>query len=574
MLPLLFAATTGMAQDPGPPSRTVPPAVLVQLAAVEDRFELALAADCAPGVCFSKGCTYVAHTVADRPPAASLPGLGGEPGPSPVEAQSWLTQARCEFAYEDTVEPGDVQALARRLQTKVSSGFAVVSVGSQQLPPLPSTLHEEAPVAEPPVAPPPPPPPPSPVRELWASLLDDFPWMIALVLGTTAATSLIWAWRRVGRETFEERALLAEMARGEGEAEDAPAAPEPDPVAGNLASWRIRLQAGQPDAEVQAMLRDLLRAGELPLLAKAVLTFPETLPRMFPSGGDIGGPKLALSEYLKTADPAALPSDAELFRALDRRLSSATLAAQGDAEVVRLLREEFGASGLLGLIEGVPARAGALLFAHAPLEARNELVHLLTSARAASLAEQLLASNRMDPSEAAYLADVVRAAASHQPLPPAPEEVEVSDRGVVFDAAGALSTLLPWVRPADRSALLAAALDRFGGNLPAWYTEILIAEMLLSLADEDRADVLLGVEATALAGWLSLQDPPLAERLLDGAPNALRLSVSAASAFPSRAKQVAEADRGRRLLARAFQDQTARRRVPFEQVIRNLTATP
>ncbi len=578
---LSLASTSANAQEAGgPPRRTIPPALLAEVSAVQDRFELALATDCGAGLCFSRGCSYVAHFVADRPPASSLPGLGAEPGPSAVDSQAWLTQARCEFAYETSLEAGAVQALARRLQTKVSSGYTVVSVGSQALPALP-TLPLQPPVVDATTEAPEPlaAPPPSPLRELWTTLLDDFDWMIGLMLGTFAVMALIWAWRRVGRESLEERALLADLNREAGAvATPDAAAPEAEApaideaVATQLAAWRLRLSgldAFHPDPELQGMLRDLLRAGELPLLAKAVLTFP-TLPGLFPTGGDIATDKLALSEYLKTVDPGALPSDGELFRALNRHTSSATLAAQPDAELVRSLRDDFGAAGLATLIAKIPPRTGALLFALAPGNAHQELVHLLTPSQMVTMSEQLLRSNRLDPSETQYLFAVLRAARDPGVSLAARAPTEVSDRGSIFDAPSALSALLPAVGPQACSDLFMSSLKRFGGNLPDWYAEILVPEMLFYLSDEARADLLLGSDADALAGWLSLLDPAVSERTLNGAPNALRTSVQAASAFPSRARQIALADRGRRELATGFQAQLARARVRFEDVVRSL----
>lgn len=577
---LALALPTAHAQEAGPPRRLIPPSLLVELQHVEDRFELALATDCAEGMCQSKGCSYVAHSLADRPPGASLPGLGQEPGPSSTaDAQAWLSQARCEFAYEGSLDAEYVQALSRRLGTRTSSGFTSVSVSGQALPPLPPPVAEPVPVEEEPEPVAETPPPPDPLRELWTTLLDDFDWMIGLVLGTVCATTLIWGWRRVGRESLEERAMLAEIER-DADAPPAPPPPEPvqatveltdDTAGAQLASWRLRLQELEPlnpDPGLQAMLRDLLRAGELPLLAKAVLTFPN-LAGAFPSGGDIAASKLALSEYLKTVDTATLPSDAELARALSRHASSAALASQRDAEVVRSLREEFGPGGLVGLIEGVPARAGALLFALAPAEVQHELVHLLAPGQMAAMAEQLLRSNRMDPAETGYLFDVLRGAGAGG-MPPVVAPADVSDRGFPFDAPGALSALLPHLDPADRAAVLARALDRFGGSLPSWYTEILVPDMLFRLDEESRADLLLGADAEALAAWLSVQDPSVSVHLLESAPAALRASVRSAPVSPSRARQVAQADRGRRELARGFQAQLARDRVRFEDVVRAL----
>ena len=586
VLCVLLALTTipAVAQEPGPPRRLIPPSLLVDLVGVEDRFDLALATDCAAGMCQSKGCSYVAHTLADRPPSASLPGLGNEAGPSSTaDAQAWLTQARCEFAYEGSLDAEYVQALSRRLGTRTSGGYTTVSVSGQALPPLPPPVAE--PVVEPVPEPEPPPPPPEPslLRDLWSTLLDDLPWMLGLILGTACATALIWGWRRLGRETIEEKAMLAEIARegaeplqADVESTDAPEPPPPpidENVAVQLAGWRMRVAAIdplRPDPGLQAMLRDLLRAGELPLLARAVLAFP-SLPAAFPAGGDIAASKLALAEYLKTADVAALPSDAELVRALNRHSSSAALASQTDAEVVRSLREEFGAGGLVTLIDGVSARAGALLFALAPPEAQQELVHLLEPGKMAAMAEQLMRSNRMDPAETEYLFAVLRQGPGVDMPTAAP--ADVSDRGFAFDAAGALSTLLPHLAQEDLAALLGRALDRFGGSLPSWYAEILVPDMLFALDAEARADLLLGADAESMAAWLSLQDSSVTERLLADAPNALRASIRSAPVSPSRARQLATAERGRRDLARDFQAQIARNRMRFEDVVASMAGS-
>lgn len=587
---LLLLPAGALAQELQPPRRQIPPSVLAELAAVEDRFEAALSLDCDPSRCFSKGCTYVAHAVADRPAAGSLPGLGFDPGPGSIEPQAWLTQARCNFAYEDGMDPAHVQALARRLQSRASAAFAVVSVGHQALPPLPPELtqpidREDAEAEAPEAAPPPAPEPltaSTAARELWTSLLDDFGWMALIGVLTLAVASLIWSWRRLGKETLEEKALLAELAGGSDEtappastgAESAPADTTRD-TARQATAWRVRLQAvdlDRPDPELQAMIRQLLLAGELPLLAKAVLTFPETLPALFPVGGDVAGPKVALAEYLRSVDPAALPSDAELFRALDRHAISAALDTQRDARVVRSLRDEFGATGLVTLLAEVPARIGALLFALAPAEVQHEMARLLSPGQTRDLCERLLTSNRMAPDETSYVFALLEAARAGEPLPEPPAHGDLSDHGAPFDATAALSLLLPRLSQPDREELFARVLRRFGGSLPDWYRGILVPDMLLELSEEARADLFLGVEAEALAAWNALLDTETSEQIFASAPRSLRASMQAATSSGSRAEQLALADRARRALAAGLQSQLARDGVPFEQVFRTMAA--
>jgi hypothetical protein len=582
---LQLVSSNAYAASPAVPTRQIPPEVLVELQLLENRFELALAADCDPALCYSKGCVWLDHAVADQPRSSSMPGLAQEPGPSAVDAQQYLTRAQCSFANEPTLESANAQALVRRLQTRLTRGWTVVTVDHEVLPPLLPVTPVEAEPAAPPVPEPAPPPAPeewtaaAAGHELWDTLLPHFFWMIGLGLATTAAATLIWAWRRVGRASVEEQALLAQLSMPEPApsadagtgAEDAAGDADRAFVAEQEASWKTTLESmdpDHPDPELQALVRERLRAGDLPLLAKAVLRFPEHFPAIFPNDGETATAKLELAELLQTVDAAALPGDLEFFTALQRHALAATLSSQPDARIVRSLREDFGAGGLVELIGQLPARIGALLFALSPPVEQHEMVRLLSVTQIAGLCQQLLRSNRMDPSETRALFEILRGAHGEGGLPIGLPTGEITDRGVTFDAAGALAVLLPSLPPRDRAAVFDDALRRTHGSLPAWTRGIVTADMLFTLSPESRADMLLELELEPLAAWLSLVDTDSRARLLDGLPASLRASIQAASVFPSRTRQLSLAGRTRREMARGFQHQLARARIPFEHAVR------
>ena len=588
---LLLSVLSVHAKAPAVPRREIPPAVLVELQDLEHRFELALGQDCDAERCFSRGCTYVDHAVTDQPRSTSLPGLSEESGPGSADTQAYLTKARCGFAHEAALEASDTQVLTRRLQAKMSGGWTVVTVSATPLPELPEYLREApAPVldeaAGAAIDDTPPPPPPEPewssataVQELWKELLPHFFWMLGIALVTTATGVLIWAWRKVGRASLEEQALYAQLMREEPAAapdEPTPEAATPDAeveaerpeerVAIQAAAWSHRLRAADPsdpDPELQALIRALLRAGEIPLLAKAVMRFPDTFPAIFPRGGDVAAAKLALADFLKSADLASLPTDEEFFAALDRHALAAALATQSDAEMVRNLREDFGAAGLAALIAQLPPRRGALLFALAPPEAQHELVRLLPEARLAPLCQALLASDRMDEAESAWLFTAIRAARGEGEMPVAPEPELVTDRGVQVAAAATLSVLLPHVPRAARRAAATSALQRFHGTPPAWYRDILVPDMLAVLSPEARTDLLLGIEVEALAAWRSLLPDADRSALDAGMPASLQASVDRASRFPSTAIQVGLASDGRAAIAAGLMEQLDRAGIPF-----------
>ena len=600
-------AGTSLPEAPTPvPQGHVPAPVLLELRTLESQFDLALAQDCAPERCFSKGCVYRDHVTVDMPRTSSLPGLGQTEGPGSVPPQEYLTQAQCEFTHEKSVSTQDVQALVRRLEQRLSKGWLKVKVGRQILQPISPGLRESPQTPEPPkplapVAeekPVTPVEPPAPVtwqadvalRELWVSLLPHFSWMIAVIMLTMAALTIIWALRRLGSETLEEKALAAQLAAGSlDKAPEAgtppsaqePSADEPDPAASKedvesafvtaqQRLWNDRLaqaELAKDESVVVELLRDWLKAGEFELLAKAIFVFGDRLSLAFTSDGELAVRKVEFAGYLKTVDEKALLSDAEFFRVLNQHAISSTLMAQADAEVYRSLREEFGSNGVAHLIESLSPRHGALLFGHVPTDCQQDVARIMPPELRVRIANELLASNRISKEETVHLFEVLDAARAGKPLPPAPPAQGILDRGRPFDAAGALSVLLPLIESSERGELFTRALGRSGGTLPLWYQDILYGDMLLKLPDELQRDLLLEVDVRGLAGWSSVQQPAWQEsfiaRLAPTMQNAIRANMS----FVSREEQLRAARRGQNELVSAVKKQVARGKVSFAEII-------
>ncbi len=589
-LPTLLALAAALpftaAAQPDVPERQIPPEVVTGLRLLERDFTRALSQDCAPERCYAKGCLYVAHSVVERPPAGSLPGfnLGALPA-GDEKGQVYLTTAECAFAYEGSVRARDARALATRLKAKLSKGWTQVDVVYEALDPLPDELAEppEEPESTIPeevldevldlepdagVAAPPKPPPAWDAaqagRELWTNLLPHFAWMIAVVLLTFAALLLIWALRRLGRQSVEEQVLLAQMLNegngGEGEADAASAeVPEADPVAEQKARWRRRLaRSGDADPALTALVSDLLRRGEHKLLAKAVTLFPDEMAGAFPTSGALASAKFEVATVLKTTDPAALPSDAVFFDKLNRYALASLLTAHPDTDLIRGLHDEFGSRALADLVARLAPRHAALLNALAPAAMQHEAADLLTPAQCATIADQLLRSNRIDPTETDYLLQVLAAVREDAPLPAAPAERPVSDRGTEFAAQAALSALLPGLAPDTRGRLFDAAAERLNGRLPTWVRGVLYPDMLLALDPTTRNDLLLEAEPQHLAAWLAAQPDPVARRLLDGAPTSLRAALSGQRTPDDPDALHALAHEGRLELSAALQRRTHR----------------
>lgn len=595
-----FAQTTG----PAVPANHIPAPVVMEVRLLERQFDTALGADCAPERCFSKGCVYVNHVAVDLPRSGSLPGLGTGEGPGSVPPQEYLTEARCEFTHEKSVPTRDVQALVNRLQQRLSKGWLKVTVGRQILAPISQSLRdsplpkEERPAAAPvpPVVPPEPNAPPTwdnavAVRELWLSLLPHFSWMIALLLTTLSILALIWGARRVGTESLEEKALAAQLAAAtpgktdeqnatdaagaqpaEGAATTQETTPAEDPhfVRDQQQLWTDRIaqaELAKDESIVVELLRQWLKAGEFELLAKAIFVFGDRLSLAFSNDGQLAVRKVEFADFLKTLDEKTLLSDAEFFRVLNHHAISSSLLSQDDVEVYRSLREEFGSSGVLRLVESLPPRHGALLFALIPGDTQVDVARIMAPELRVEVADQLLVSNRISKEETTHVFEVLNAARAGKPLPPPPKPEGIPDRGREFDAAGALSVLMARIEPAQRTELFTRALERSGGTFPHWYEDILYGDMLLKLPAELRKDMLLEIDVRGLAGWASLQQPQwqdgFIKQLAPSMQNALRASMS----FSSRADQLRFARRGQNELVAAVKKQVAQGRLSFAEIV-------
>ena len=575
------------------PQVQVPPAIAQEVFAVERTFEAALAADCAPERCFSKGCFYGRHTTIDQPRSTSLPGLPVEEGIGSTPAQEYLTEARCEFTHERTVPAKDVAALVRRLEQRLSRGWRKVSVVPQLLEPIDARFAEPTQPQEPeekkdapeeaPTPPPPPAPSPEPVepptwsQQLWSSLLPHFPWMIAIFLMTVAVTALIWASRRLGSATIEEKMLEAQLAQPEP-----PPAPEPamseqeakerkvDEETAAEAQERIWLNRlasveGNESGPVVELVREWLKTGDFPMLARAVFIFGDRLSQAFSSDPDLALKKIDFAEYFRDVDESTLPSKSEFFRRLNQHAMSSLLLSQQDVQLYRSLREDFGSGGVLGLMQALPHRYAALLFALVPRDAQFDVARLMPLPLRFAVAEQLLASTRISKEESAYIFACIGAARDNENLPAPPKGV-VTDRGPSVDAAAALSVLLPLLPAEQRPGLFARALQG-SASAPAWYDDIFYGEMLLRLEPEQRADLLLDVDVRGLAAWLSLQDQEWQRTLTGVMSSSMQGAVRANGSFASRGEQHALARRGQQAIVSALKGQYARGKTSFASLV-------
>jgi hypothetical protein len=603
------AAAAPAARAERPPRTYIPAAVQLELRQSEARFESALAQDCAPDRCFANGCVYVSHTSTDLPRDTALPGLDGERGPGSVPTQDYLTEIRCSFSYEKSVNAKDVAALSRRLEQRLARGWLRVVVTASELSPVPRRLADALNPPEEPTPPKPeepkpedeakeedkadeaPPPPttttPSPaalgvdemLRDLWETMLPHLSWITAILLLTLATLALIWGGRRLGAPTLDEKLLLHQLAH---EPPPAPA-PAPDPAAAPKTTpadeedvdflkaqeelWTSRLANTSTDSEqiMADLLQEWLRAGNFPMLARALLVFGDRVASALATDSDLAMKKIEFAGYFRDVDESDLPSRSEFFRRLNQHAMASALLAQDDVKPYRTLREDFGSSGVVDLMEQLPPRGAALLFALMPRDGQSDVARLMPPALRRSTAEQLLASTRMARAESEFIFQSIAAVRDGRPLP-APPAVAVTDRGPAIDGATALSVLLPHFPQEERAWLLQQAVVKSGGNAPRWFEDILFGAMLDRLAADVRQDMLLEVDIRGLAAWISLQEQEWQRTFTATLSPSLQAALRGNGSFASRDEALRLGRVGHDELTRSLKLLYAKERVTFLQL--------
>lgn len=576
------------------PDKRIPPSVMLEVRVVEAQFNAALANDCSPERCYTKGCVYEDHMTLDQARSSSLPGLPAEEGPGGAgPPQEYLTRVKCAFAYEKDIASADVRKLAQRLRRRLSHGWLTVSVTPSSLEPIPKSLLEDPPkeeakdeevVEEEPVK-----EPEEPqeltgtmaIKQLWESLLPHFPWMLAIFFLTLAILMLIWAARRLGAKSLEDTLLEAQMMNGPPPGSEEPktvevAEPEPPPSKADEEFadaqeevWNARLDR-MSDADediIKRLLREWLRQGEYPTLARALFVFGDRVAQAFDDAPELALRKVEFAEYFRDVDQNNLPSRAKFFRQLNQQAMSSLLLSQDDVQLYRSLRDDFGASGVVGLTKELPPRYGALLFALVGDDLQREVAGLYSPEVRTKVAEQLLASTRISLTESAYLAECVEAVREGRDPPKAPPNTSSREHGPPIDSAGALSRLLTYVGGDDRAALFNAVLQRHDGSLPHWYEDIVFNHMLTALPEEVRNDLILEVDIRGLAAWLQMQPQAWRKAFVAELNDSLQTALFQNNNARSRSEQLHWARKGHESLVKAFKGAYAQRGLRFVDVV-------
>src|SRR5690606_9487033 len=104
MLTLCFFGTLLQAQSAVKPKEKIPSEMLLQLKALDIDFANLISKECGSDQCVHRGCVYLRHEVVTLKSGNSLPGLSMGHVTDDSTPQYFLSQARCEYAYEPSLD--------------------------------------------------------------------------------------------------------------------------------------------------------------------------------------------------------------------------------------------------------------------------------------------------------------------------------------------------------------------------------------------------------------------------------------------------------------------------------------
>ena len=108
-----------------------------------------------------------------------------------LDYQYYLTKATCSYAYEADISETEISKLNQRLKAKLSNGTLSVAVRSKKLS---DAIEKNIPLV-----------PEEITTKILNSVVSVLPYILVLLTLLITAIGIIWALRRVGKESFSEK---------------------------------------------------------------------------------------------------------------------------------------------------------------------------------------------------------------------------------------------------------------------------------------------------------------------------------------------------------------------------------
>jgi len=531
------------------PKSQVPPVVVAEIKKLENQFDLALNQDCVSDKCFSRGCVYVSHETVDKPRSGSLPGLSeGEPGPGSVPAQEYLTAARCEFALEGSWSPKDTSILVKRLEQKLSRGYLVVSVEAKILPALPVSL-KSTPMATPTPISTVTPAPSDPLEtdvypwhrlfnDLWRTMLPHWYWLTGLILAIIGFLVVLWAIRKLGKETALDRALAEAVAKETAESAQPLEVTQPEPKPSdktNLNPQSFDLELTNEERELwtqraQNQMSILAKTGSLMAEKGNSFEFCLLLKQL-----GIPLAKVLESEHWPQkivqkaasslpAGPQEIQEKKMITYLLEKNFLQAQFILSPTNYFERRLAEEVGPTDhALKPTSDSDNDELLVLAALWPILSLSEWIKMLSWPKKLNLAKQIISNTKVKRSLIQKVFEQNLKIEIEPQIKISLQQPKNLDNALVF------STLASACLPIQRNELAQSLEEAFPHQEPDWVQGIFIPQSLMLLEETHRNDLILGMEPDNMAAWFYGLPFSLRKSILEGLPEAAHKSLEKAA---------------------------------------------
>lgn len=538
---LLLKAWPGSAQVVAAPKVKVADELLDAVRDLGEQFARALSVDCPEEQCFARGCVYQSHeSVVSSEDHEPMPGLGTSINTKPEKAQIFLSRARCEYAFEADIDAKTIKSIDTRLEQKLSKGLLKVAIKSYALPalvkPMAKVTAKDDRL----------PPPVFANRiadELWSVLKAHFFWMAGIILISLAAVVLLWAFRRLGRDSKlkELRYLKARRELLQGETHDGkPQAgtasgeqetkPEPGP---SLSERQAKLLAAfaETPAALHSITQRWLANHEFAKLATAAFVLQgSALPLLDQAAPAHVANKIKFFDYLSTASAPKTEEQAALVEELEEALLRERAFAAGAVANFTRYFQESSPRQIAEAVQDMPDFCAKTCFLLLPEHLVERVSRFLPSETVRELAEAILDDNRVSAAAIAatekWLVDIMDGQ-----TPRLTDALDLAKRpsGEPMQASFHLATLLRRMPREERRTLIEAIKTRHAGEVPEWGLTVFYPEMLAELSDSESQGLMIDTDPADLALWLKdAADASTRAAILAKAPAALRAQLDQA----------------------------------------------
>jgi len=495
LLALGSLSSHGHAQSGITPKEKIPAEMLLQLNALDLNFANLVSKECGPDQCIHRGCVYLKHEVVTLKSGSSLPGLsmGQDNAMEDSSPQYFLSQARCEYAYEPSLESDAVKKLDERFTAKLSKGILRVSIKSFALPERPkSTMLTDAKVVE---------------EGIVAKFLNEYlAHLIFIALALILFLVIVWSLRRLGKDSMEDELRMLQLKK---DIEDSTKEQKVEiNQAEELQKRVVALQDyfKENQSKLKTIVKKWLENLEFGKISYASHLFARTGIEMLPSESHFLQKKILLQKYIAEEFDFQNGHMSETVKELEEISSYVDCLFDERAERIATFFTNCHPKGLSQIMGAVHPDVAAALLILAPYQIQKETLTYSSTALKFLLTKRLLSNPHVSESEL-RLVEQTMIATEEGRQPPKEAPANQFEFGTPMEVVETLSLLMGSISAESRKEIWEDAISKNGGRIPAWVGGVFYNDMLQNLNEHQLKSLFLECDAKKLAAWYAQQLP-------------------------------------------------------------------